>query len=151
MPSQSEICHTMYARSLELMSGTLKRNIYGLIEPGFLIEHFQAPVQDPLAPIHYSCAYWIDHLYDSVLGKGSTGDGSVETLLQEGNLNDFLRKKFLYWLEVLSLCKNMSKGIVSMAKLEDLIHVTPKYPTLFCEGCMLMSSRGEQTPRLCSN
>ncbi|KAH7150699.1 hypothetical protein DER46DRAFT_628659 [Fusarium sp. MPI-SDFR-AT-0072] len=122
LPSQSEICHTMYARSLELMSGTLKRNIYGLIEPGFLIEHFQAPVQDPLAPIHYSCAYWIDHLYDSVLGKGSTGDGSGEKLLQEGNLNDFLRKKFLYWLEALSLCKSMSKGIVSMAKLEDLIH-----------------------------
>ncbi|RKL08560.1 Vegetative incompatibility protein HET-E-1 [Fusarium oxysporum] len=121
-PSQSEIHHTLYARSLELMSGTLKRDIYGLIEPGFLIEHFQAPVHDPLAPVHYSCAYWVDHLYDSVLGKSSTVDGSVQTLLQEGNLNDFLSKKFLYWLEALSLCKIMSKGIVSMAKLEDLIH-----------------------------
>ncbi|QKD57200.2 uncharacterized protein FOBCDRAFT_251804 [Fusarium oxysporum Fo47] len=122
LPSQSEIHHTLYARSLELMNGTLKRDIYGLIEPGFVINHFQAPVYDPLAPVHYSCGYWVDHLYDSVLGKSSASDGSVQGLLQEGNLNDFLKKKFLYWLEALSLCKSMSKGIVSMAKLEDLTH-----------------------------
>jgi hypothetical protein len=126
LPSQSEIHHTLYARSLELMSGTLKRDIYGLIEPGFLIHDFQAPVHDPLAPVHYSCTYWVDHLYDSVLGKSSMNDGSVQALLQERNLNDFLSRKFLYWLEALSLCKSMSKGVVSMAKLEDLIHVTSK-------------------------
>jgi hypothetical protein len=35
----------------------------------------------------------------------------------------FVRKKYLYWLEALSLCKSMSEGVLSMAKLEALIQV----------------------------
>lgn len=125
-PSESEIHHTLFARSLELVSGTLKRDIYDLIEPGFLMDQFQAPVHDPLAHVYYSCVYWVDHLHDSVLGQSSTDDDSVQKLLQERITNDFLMKKFLYWLEALSLCNSISKGIESMAKLEDLFHVTSK-------------------------
>lgn len=33
----------------------------------------------------------------------------------------FVRKKYLYWLEALSLCKSMSEGVLLMAKLETLI------------------------------
>ena len=35
----------------------------------------------------------------------------------------FIRKKYLYWLEALSLCGNLSDGVVSMAKLEASIQV----------------------------
>lgn len=128
-PSESEIHHTLFIRSLELLSETLKRDIYDLIEPGFLMDQFQAPVHDPLAHVHYSCVYWVDHLHNSVLGQSST-DGSVQKLLQERITNDFLRKKFLYWLEALSLCNSMSKGIESMAKLEDLFHRRPDASSL---------------------
>lgn len=134
LPSQSEIHHSLCSRSLELMSGALKRDIYGLIEPGILIGKVQAPVHDPLAPVYYSCIYWVDHLYDSFLGKGAestTDDRALHVFLQEGYMNDFLRDKYLYWLEALSLCKSMSKGIVSMAKLEALIQVILKRAGLF--------------------
>jgi WD40 repeat protein len=35
----------------------------------------------------------------------------------------FLRGKYLYWLEALSLCRSISEGILSMAKFEDVIQV----------------------------
>ena len=35
----------------------------------------------------------------------------------------FVRKKYLYWLEALSLCRSMSEGVLSMAKLEALTQV----------------------------
>ena len=34
-----------------------------------------------------------------------------------------MRKKYLYWLEALSLCRGISDGVVSMAKLEALLQV----------------------------
>jgi hypothetical protein len=33
----------------------------------------------------------------------------------------FIRKKYLYWLEALSLCRNISEGVLLMAKLEAVI------------------------------
>ncbi|KAH0530989.1 hypothetical protein TsFJ059_005553 [Trichoderma semiorbis] len=35
----------------------------------------------------------------------------------------FLRKYFLYWLEALGLLKHIEDGVVSMARLEDLLRV----------------------------
>jgi hypothetical protein len=35
----------------------------------------------------------------------------------------FLRKKYIFWLEALSLLRSMSEGVLSMAKLEDMIEV----------------------------
>lgn len=38
-------------------------------------------------------------------------------------MHKFIREKYLYWLEALSLCKSMSKDIVSITKLKTLIQV----------------------------
>jgi hypothetical protein len=35
----------------------------------------------------------------------------------------FIRQNYLYWLEALSLCKSVQKGIVSMARLWSLVKV----------------------------
>jgi hypothetical protein len=35
-----------------------------------------------------------------------------------GPVDSFIRKKYLYWLEALSLCKSMLEGVVSVAKLK---------------------------------
>ncbi len=44
--------------------------------------------------------------------------------LQDGTaLDGFLRKKYLYWLEALSLLRSMSNGMLSLAKLEILVKV----------------------------
>ena len=35
----------------------------------------------------------------------------------------FIREKYLYWLEALSLCKSISEGILAIAKLKALVKV----------------------------
>src|SRR5262249_14834933 len=86
----------------------------------------EQPDPDPLASCRYSCIYWVDHLRDWNLNhytdhRGDLQDGDV---LQDGGvIDEFLRKKFLYWLEALSLCENISGGVISMAKLEALTQV----------------------------
>jgi hypothetical protein len=120
-PSGKEIVHyTIFSRSLRSMSHTLRRDIYGLGALGYSIEQIYHPKPDPLAALRYSCIYWIDHLHDwssssSVCDRdGLQGGGPVES---------FLREKYLYWLEALSICKSMSKGVVAMTKLEVLSQV----------------------------
>ncbi|RYP50301.1 hypothetical protein DL768_004154 [Monosporascus sp. mg162] len=117
-PSHTKTHHNIFFRSLELMSGTLKRDMYRLIAPGFPIGQVQVPVPDPLAATRYSCVHWVDHFCDSVSGKSTRQDGDLEDV---GSIYVFLKTKYLYWLEALSLCRSMSEGIISMAKLEAFI------------------------------
>jgi hypothetical protein len=120
-PSGTEGVHfIIFSRSLELMSRTLQRDIYGLRAPGFPIEKVRQPDPDPLEIARYPCVYWVDHLSESACVL-STQQGNA---LQDGGLVDtFLRKKYVYWLEALSLLRSMSEGALSMAKLEALIEV----------------------------
>ena len=93
---------------------------YNLRAPGYAIERVKQPDSNPLAASRYSCIYWVDHLYDwnSISGANHKAD------LQDGGMVDvFIRQKYLYWLEALSLCRSMSEGVLSIAKLEALIQV----------------------------
>ena len=64
-PSGIEDVHyTTFSRSLEVMSQTLRRDIYSLRAPGISIDQVEAPNPDPLAAAGYSCLYWADHLFD---------------------------------------------------------------------------------------
>ncbi|KIW10919.1 hypothetical protein PV08_10218 [Exophiala spinifera] len=113
-PSGREHIHqSIFWRSLQLMLDKLKRDVYGLGELGISIDQVKQPDPDPLSPARYSCVYWIDHLLCCDHASNDLRDG--------GSVDKFLRQKFLYWLEALSLCRSMSNGIVSMAKLETLI------------------------------
>jgi len=111
--------YVILSRSLQAMS-TLHRDIYSLSELGYPAEQIIQPNPNPLAGLRYSCVYWIDHLCD--WGLSASTDSSVD--LQDGGpVHEFIRKKYLYWLEALSLCKSVSKVVVSIAKLEALINV----------------------------
>ncbi|KAF2183979.1 NACHT-domain-containing protein, partial [Zopfia rhizophila CBS 207.26] len=118
-PSGRELVHySIFSRSLQIMSRTLRRDMYSLRALGYPIERVKQPDPDPLAASRYSCIYWIDHLCDWDLG--SSANHGVD--LQDGGAVDtFIRKKYLYWLEALSLCRSMSNGVVSIAKLEASI------------------------------
>jgi hypothetical protein len=104
LPSENKMHHGLFTRSLELMSSTLKRDMYSLGKLGFLIDEAETPNPDPLATVRYSCVYWIDHLYDSK--PRSWADGVCD-LKVAGTVNAFIKKKYLYWLEGLSLCRSM--------------------------------------------
>ncbi|KAF2626135.1 beta transducin-like protein HET-D2Y [Macroventuria anomochaeta] len=121
LPSQSEMHYDLFNQSLELMFRTLKRDMYNLVEIGISIEEAEVPDSDTLATTRYSCVYWVDHLCDSKPKSwaDSVGDRKVIDAVDE-----FIRKKYLYWLEGLSLCRSMGKGVVSMAKLCSLVKET---------------------------
>ena len=94
--------------------------MYSLEALGVAIKDVQPPEPDPLAASRYSCVYWIDHLYDSKSESWADGVGDLEVA---GAVDEFLRKKYLYWLEALSLCRSMSEGVISMARLSSLAQV----------------------------
>ncbi|KAF2825483.1 hypothetical protein CC86DRAFT_371133 [Ophiobolus disseminans] len=81
------------------------------------IEDVEPPNSDLLAASRYPCIYWIDHLCDSK--PKSWAEGVCD--LQVAAVSVFLQKKYLYWLEGLSLCKSVGRGVVSMTKLWSLV------------------------------
>ncbi|KAH6989847.1 hypothetical protein EDB80DRAFT_587431, partial [Ilyonectria destructans] len=118
-PSGMEEGHyIIFSRSLLVMSKSLRRDMYGLCAPGFPIDKVKLPDPDPLAPARYSCIYWVDHLSDAISHKTST---SIDDLHDEGTVHQFLCKKYLYWLEALSLLRGMPEGVVAMTKLTTLL------------------------------
>ncbi|KAI1621217.1 hypothetical protein EDD37DRAFT_659562 [Exophiala viscosa] len=113
--------------SVHVMSMGLRRDIYGLRTLGYPIELVKRPEPNPLAALRYSCIYWVDHLCDwSSLSYTIQGISLQDGLAVE----DFVRKKYLYWLEALSLCGAMSAGVISLAKLETLLKAGTATPAL---------------------
>jgi hypothetical protein len=114
-PDGAEAAHqTVFFQSLAILFRTLHRDMYSLEAPGSPIENVKLPKADPLAVSRYPCVYWVDHLCDS----------NAKFLQVAEVLNVFLKKKYLYWLEGLSLCKSVGKGVVSMTKLWLLVQVS---------------------------
>ena len=110
--------HTIFSRSVQVMSDKLRRDIYGLGTPGIHSDQVRQPNSDPLSPVKYPCVYWIDHLLDCDPTKNA-----INNLQDGGSVDMFLRRSYLYWLEALSLYRSMSEGMVLMAKLEALLQV----------------------------
>ena len=94
--------------------------MYSLEALGFAIRDVRTPEPDPLASLRYPCVHWIDHLYDSRPESGPSGVGYLQVT---GAIDEFIKKKYIYWLEGLSLCRSIRKGVVSMAKLCSLVEV----------------------------
>jgi archaellum biogenesis ATPase FlaH len=115
-----DIHWTIVSRSLAILSRTLRRDMYGLEAPGYPIENVKLSKVDPLAVSRYPCVYWIDHLCNS---KRESLGNSVGHKQFADVLDKFLRKKYLYWLEGLSLCKSVGRGIVSIENLWLLVQV----------------------------
>jgi hypothetical protein len=121
-PDGAECVHRdIFQMSLTVLQKTLHRDMYNIQKPGHPVGDVKTPLPDPLAVSRYPCVYWIDHLCDSGLG---TAASNVNKDIKDATIiNTFLRQKYLYWLETLSLCGSMAKGVVSMTKLWDLVQV----------------------------
>ncbi|KAH6652182.1 HET-R [Truncatella angustata] len=94
--------------SLKLLSRHLKRDLYDLQDPGTFVEDIDPPALDTLAPLRYSCVFWVDHFLDG-RSHNSQQDMSV--------IQEFLHQKYLYWLEALSLLGATVLGIALVTKL----------------------------------
>lgn len=120
-PSGKEETHyAIFLRSLHVMSKTLKRDIYSLGALGYPIKKVKRLEPDLLAAGRYSCIYWADHLSDWNPNCCADRRGDLQN---GGVIDEFIRKKYLYWFEALSLCGGVSDGVISMAKLEALLLV----------------------------
>jgi hypothetical protein len=117
---EGELHYTIFSKSLLVMSHTLCRDMYSLRTPGFPIDRVEQLDPDPLAVARYPCIYWVDHLCDWS-SKSSTNRRAE--LQDGGTLDKFIRTKYLNWLEAISLCRSMSEGVATMAKLEALVQV----------------------------
>ena len=118
-PNGIECVHQdVFAKSLTILYKTLRRDMCDLQEPGYPIGDVKQPLLDRLAVSRYPCVYWIEHFCDS---KHKTPAHSATTQEDTKAIDAFLRQRYLYWLEALSLCRSMAKGVVSMTKLRDLV------------------------------
>ncbi|KAI8712278.1 NACHT domain-containing protein [Fusarium sp. LHS14.1] len=104
----------LFRRSLETLKD-LRRDIYGLKSPGVPTKYITPPDPDPLCPLKYAILYWIDHL-EQFQGNRDTSDDNA--------IDKFLREKYLYWLEALSLQRFMEHGPDKVQRLRGMV-VTP--------------------------
>jgi hypothetical protein len=124
-------------RLLSAMRVSLRRDLCGLGTLRVQTPELTRQTEDSiLTQIAYACEYWVDHLCASNLTSSAT---SKEILQDRSVVYLFLREKFLYWLEALSLCKSISKGIVTMEKLCSLTQVScvtslPAWRDTLCNG-----------------
>ena len=110
--------HIIVSQSVQAMRAKLQSNIYDLDYIGFPTTKVQAPRPDPLASIRYACVYCVDHLCEIRSGHDRV------RLCDNGTIDVFLKEHFLHWLEALSRLRRMSEGVLSMAKLTDLLTVS---------------------------
>lgn len=120
-----------YSLSVLSQSETLKRDIYGLEEPGSNLEDITPPEPDTLACLKYSCVHWVDHLHAWMVAPKKKRLLTVSSGLKVAPILDdlaiirrihhFLRTKFLYWVEAFILLGHVSKGIQAIQKLANLI------------------------------
>src|SRR5467141_2506200 len=85
---RGRIHHDMFSWSLDALSKTLRRVMYGSMVK-------DVPDPDPLASIRYSCVFWVDHLCEA-------DDQSLDQrmkLSDDGAIFAFLKEHFLHWLE----------------------------------------------------
>ncbi|CAG8888278.1 unnamed protein product [Penicillium egyptiacum] len=111
------IHHFIFSRSLQVISGILRRDIFNIRSPGFPIDQVKTPYPDPLAAAQYSCVYWVDHLLDYHAGQT---EGWSKDLQDGGMVDEFLRTKYLYWFEALALLRCLSEGALAISRLTDL-------------------------------
>ena len=100
----------------------LQRNIYDLAHWGIMSKDITPPDLDPLASIHYSCIFWLDHLCDAIKENAVKENLKSCTELYDLGLK-FLKQHFLHWVESLSLLHRLSDGIISINKLLNIIQV----------------------------
>jgi hypothetical protein len=107
--------YIIFTRSIETMSRDLHRDMYSLVDSSCPIEEVTKPEPDPLAASRYSCVFWIDHICASNLVS-----------LAESTIDAFLKKKYLYWLEALSLERRLPRCVGSMTDLRLTVQVCIK-------------------------
>ncbi|KAJ5547510.1 hypothetical protein N7513_004744 [Penicillium frequentans] len=108
--------YTIFSQCLNVLSQILRRDIFDLKLPGLSTKDISVPSANSLASAEYACIHWVDHLY-------ACKDSAPYRLILKNKepLGTFLQRKYLHWLEALSILGSLSDGIRAMKRLQSLI------------------------------
>ena len=103
-----------------LMKDGLKFNICDLQSSYLLndeVENLSQTIEEKISsPLFYSCRFWAAHLLDATINS----DGEI--LMKE--VEDFLYNRVLFWLEVMSLKKEVVAAIIALLSVSPRIRVS---------------------------
>ncbi|CAG9942991.1 unnamed protein product [Clonostachys rosea f. rosea IK726] len=114
-----KIHYDLFRRSIKVMGGVLKRDMYNLFLPGITIDRVSRPDPNPLKEAEYSCVYWVNHYCDFYKANIYTTAQNVPT--HSDIIIQFLQKYLLNWFEALSLLHRLDDGVRAMRRLEQLL------------------------------
>ncbi|KAH8674523.1 hypothetical protein BGZ60DRAFT_468818 [Tricladium varicosporioides] len=117
-----DVHYLIFSRSLQAMSQTLHQDIYKLRLPGISANLVETPDPDPLVSLRYPCVYWANHLQEAY----KTSVLCQSDLMDDGAIYQFLQNYFLYWLEALSLIRDISMGVLAIYSLERVVLINTK-------------------------
>ncbi|CAH0000164.1 unnamed protein product [Clonostachys byssicola] len=109
----------LFRRSIKVMGGVLKRDVYDLILPGITIDEVSPPDPNPLKEVKYSCVYWINHYCDS--NRDDVCTAAQNTTTSSDVIVQFLQEFLLNWFEALSLLHCLDDGVRSIRMLEQFL------------------------------
>lgn len=118
---ETEMHKEVFARCLDIMSSKLCRDICGLVMPGMTASEVANSRIEASIPQHlrYACRYWVDHL--AMLDSSHLREVG---LMDGGKIHAFLQECFLYWLEAMSLIKEIPATIFIVNQLQTLVVVS---------------------------
>jgi hypothetical protein len=117
-------------RCLEIMGTDLKKNICGLPSPA--IHRYPDITAETISrcisiQLQYSCRYWAHHLMRS-----------QDLTAQLKFAQYFLEKKFLYWVEAMSILGLLSEVTEILRKLQSITKVRSFFPSSYSGRLRLM-------------
>lgn len=108
-------------RLVRSMEAKLRRNVYGLQHPVYLMDHVTPPNPDPLSGMEYAATYWVEHLRKSL--EGILPEAPSAFLTGNGCAQRFLRRHLLHWIEALSLMRQARQASTVILSLQKTIGV----------------------------
>ena len=109
-------------RSLVAMSKTLETDMCKLRHPGSPAR--TATINNRLRAINYACCFWVDHLA-LYLKDSAVIDYRYQGFLSDnGDIDQFLLKFLLNWIEALNLFGQIQTGILALQCLKGNIDVS---------------------------
>jgi hypothetical protein len=112
--------HSIFSRSIKALSRNLRQDIDDLRKRGAFVAESNPLPFDSLAPLRYSCSFWVAHFIDGNMSEQPHAkDQQAADIIKQ-----FLESNYISWLEVLGLLGDMSATITSLSRLLTCIRVS---------------------------
>lgn len=108
--------YSIFNCSMNIIHNRLHRNLYGLKDSCAVVNDIPVLPAAPLTIAGYACIYWVDHFCAWLLAENQDPSSLCYSIISQ-----FLEKKYLYWLEAMSLLRCTSEAIKALQRLEDML------------------------------